>query len=319
MKQSLKEKNELRKRVEEKLESVKEGERVHIDKEILEYLLFDIVESKDEYIEDETEDVTLKLPVWSGPFLRKIDLSEVSFDNVCWSLINDRMFRTGFASTFDELKEETIARLKQYELDKGKKVDYSYTNAQIDVSKSYEALRANCYNVVVGVDFSGLDIKVGSLSFDDCNFNSAIIEINNQDVAFYRCDLSRANLNNNKNIKFLWYDEDISIEGLEDSEEFGEGYICNDCNLSYTGINILLDKEWYGATSEEHREGGKMALADYIRKGYLDGCYINGKLIHSREERIAEGQRRLQEHNEMKESLIENVLSGIKTKKLGTK
>ena len=52
--------------------------RVKIDKDILEELLF----LKIEYADGEF----LKLPVWGGKILENIDLSEIQFDDVSFSL-----------------------------------------------------------------------------------------------------------------------------------------------------------------------------------------------------------------------------------------
>ena len=64
---------QLRKMVEEKIKMVPEGKRLYINKELLERLLF----------EQETRYLTfIKIPMWTGEFLSKIDLSEISFENV---------------------------------------------------------------------------------------------------------------------------------------------------------------------------------------------------------------------------------------------
>ena len=64
---------ELREIIKQRLDKVPEGERIHIEKSVLEILLFDSV-----------NDGNGLCPVWSGSFLSKIDLSEISFDDVLW-------------------------------------------------------------------------------------------------------------------------------------------------------------------------------------------------------------------------------------------
>ena len=66
-------KNELRKLIEEKVAQIPDGERIHLDKDLLDSLLFYKL-----YLQKSKE--TIKIPIWSGDFLSKIDLSEISFD-----------------------------------------------------------------------------------------------------------------------------------------------------------------------------------------------------------------------------------------------
>ena len=66
---------ELRKEIESKLKKVNLKERIKIDTEILENLIFKIVPIPGENKEG-------KVIAWEGKFLSKIDLSELSFDNV---------------------------------------------------------------------------------------------------------------------------------------------------------------------------------------------------------------------------------------------
>jgi len=76
MKVSKQAKIELQKTIEEQLKNVPDGQRISLDNELLEELLFD------KYVIDEEKGVIVKLPIWSGEVLRKIDLSKISFENV---------------------------------------------------------------------------------------------------------------------------------------------------------------------------------------------------------------------------------------------
>lgn len=73
-------KDELRNLIEARLKEVPEGNRICIDKELLEDLLFDST-----FYDNELK-LQVKTPVWSGKFLQKIDLSMVSFENVSWCI-----------------------------------------------------------------------------------------------------------------------------------------------------------------------------------------------------------------------------------------
>ena len=106
---------ELRRMVEAKLKNVPEGTKIHIDVSLLAELLFE------EEILDQTTGNIGKIPVWTGDFLRKIDLSEVSFDGVCWDA-------EGYLSPQKEKKySEAISN-----------IDFSYTNANIDFTKAFQ-------------------------------------------------------------------------------------------------------------------------------------------------------------------------------------
>ena len=81
MKLNKESKDKLREQIEKMLEVVPKGERIKIDKEILEELLFEQEMSNRDYGE-----VLAKFLVWSDDFLSKLDLSEISFDNMVWDL-----------------------------------------------------------------------------------------------------------------------------------------------------------------------------------------------------------------------------------------
>lgn len=89
-----------------------EGERIHIQKEILEQLLFGTV-----IMDTPTGQVLVKYIVWSGDFLSKIDLSEISFDDVLWDI-----------NVEDD--DNYYSENEIYE------INLSNTNAHIDFSKS---------------------------------------------------------------------------------------------------------------------------------------------------------------------------------------
>ena len=68
-------KTDLRYKIKRLLESDEVKERIKIDKELLEQLIFD---------EGNYKGAHCKVVAWSGSFLSKIDLSEIDFDNVLW-------------------------------------------------------------------------------------------------------------------------------------------------------------------------------------------------------------------------------------------
>ena len=129
-------KDELRAKIVEQLQNVPEGQRVHLDKALLEELIFEkyyILESSAENAKSNMA----KVIVWSGDFLKKIDLSEVSFDSVIWNTEGAYPTDKGF------LDDESFD-----------KVNLSGTNVRIDFSKSFDALYP--------VDYYGNDVPVGT-------------------------------------------------------------------------------------------------------------------------------------------------------------
>jgi len=122
-------KDELRAQIVEKLVNVPKGQRVHLDKELLEDLLFE------EIVYNKETGGTVKLPIWSGDFLSKIDLSEISFENVAWDLVIDKMHDTGYDKEFDDETWKKFNNDSIYSLPNGVKVNYSNTNAKIQSFK----------------------------------------------------------------------------------------------------------------------------------------------------------------------------------------
>ena len=111
MKLNKKDKDEFRNKIIELLKEVPEGQLVQIDKDILEGLLFETITVSEE------NNIQAKLPIWSGEFLSKIDLSQVDFTNVSWSLIN-------FKLTDDDILGFKYGKdyTRRFQLDKNKQL-----------------------------------------------------------------------------------------------------------------------------------------------------------------------------------------------------
>lgn len=125
-------KKELRKIIECKVRRVPFGKRIKIDNELLEELIFE---------QDPCGAKGVRVPIWTGKFLSKIDLSELSFDNVNF---NANLFRNSRAFFTD-------------------------TNAIINLDKLFNPGVVNC------VDFSGTKV-IGNLiaSYDSCLVNCGL-------------------------------------------------------------------------------------------------------------------------------------------------
>lgn len=295
---NIEKKKEFRKKVEELLEKVPEGKRVNLKPEILNELLFD------EFVLIPEDNEKVKLPTWSGDFLSKIDLSEVSFDNVSWSSLSlePPLFpysRDEFNEPLPSLSQENCQKGSMYYSEKlfrkfadvlGENyedhfdigpftdenfgpafVNYSNTNAKIDFLKSWEAKKTgkiilhNCnFN---NVNLSNLDFsKVYQITY--CNMNNSNIKISSQDF---------------KNIK--WYEVDLSNNDLS---ELVINYLdeCISWNLSGTGAKIDID--FLKEIKDYDRELIEEILSRYLEFGIWNGCYYKDIMIQNSEENIKE-------------------------------
>lgn len=153
--------NEIRKKYEKEIVQNISNERIIMDSRLLEKLLFE------EMIIDKKNGIVAKIPVWSGPFLRKIDLSKIDFSNVSWSLFNT-LKGTKFshitptnAGGFDiNLIYDLVAAMQN---EACPKINFSNTNASIDLTKSFEANYLNMIYLsncnLTGMDFSNQDFS----------------------------------------------------------------------------------------------------------------------------------------------------------------
>lgn len=317
MKLNKKGKDELSRKIEKELEEVPVGQRVHLDKELLESLLFETYTEKLGNIwgENSGKNVKVKYLIWSGAFLSKIDLSEVSFDDVMWNL------------TYNYNRNVIDGSQNHY---KGiQSIDLSGTNARIDFSKSFAGKYINNAE--------------NSLDFSYCNFSGVDLSNNVIDCNCYinKCNFSNTNINLNLNgqhsIKICCSDmsgNDFS-QYTVDEEFFSE--IVQICNFTNTGLKIIftpIPREILDAVNKflseqasqfdyekSHCKRGdydyvtifkaQQNLFDVIKNGYLNGCYINGKKILSEEEKQAVIQEKLMEYEQYKKAIFDSVFASI--------
>jgi hypothetical protein len=102
MKLCRKDRDELRDEVVKLLNNVPFGKRISLDKDLLDELLFE------EVLLNKETGVKMKIPVWSGVFLRKLDLSDVNFDDVSWSFLADEQNDLG--SIYEKINIDSDGR-----------------------------------------------------------------------------------------------------------------------------------------------------------------------------------------------------------------
>ena len=333
MKLNLKARDELRYLIEEKLVDVPEGERIHLDKELLEQLLFEtsLVELSD--IDEMTgKKIIAKNLIWSGSFLSKIDLSEVSFDDVIWNVIYDE----GVYFANDEIN--------LYEKYGIKEINLSNTNAKIDFSKSFGRKYKNDWEVeLMCCNFSSTNLSNNLIDYnftaEKCNFSNTSLSVmfkSGCSIRFYTSILSGLDLS----------------KCVVDETAFGEEYqqyVFFDCNLSNTGLkvkttNIPNDmiskyKKWLSLRDlfnlddvlgvEKKKINFEMNqlykdiyayrfslegihyLGEVIAKGFLIGCYVNDKLIVSKEQSQVFSHKKKEEYEEYKNKLFNSINDSI--------
>lgn len=297
-------KTELRKVIEEKLAQVPYGQRVHLDKEVLEQLLFD------EIVYNKNTGATVKLPIWSGDFLRKIDLSEISFENVSWSLLCDEFYDAGYDEELDEENWYKFNGDKEngYFLEEGEYVMYVDTNANIDFTKSWE-YKITGKIILNSCDFSGTDLSKNDMSMVQhirrCMFMGTQLQMPTQDKVipgFYAEDSSFGGI-------------DLSSYTLDATKMAignGTSHFEIDCYLGETGAKIInYTKEAMEEASAKEKNDLLSIFNEKLKDNNFAGCYINGKLFRTSYERETEAHRKKEEYEKMKADLIAATTQSI--------
>lgn len=292
MKLSAKEKKDFRKQIEDKLVSVPEGQRISLPKEILEELLFDVIQFRDKKIP------SIKVPVWSGSFLSKLNLSmDGLFENVSWYINDKARFADIFFGSHGEdldkkmgtLSDELFEYTKQHYREKNTVV-YSNTNANIDFRESWEAKMTGII-YISNCDFRGTDLS---------KIIENIIYIDESDMRNTGIKLFPGKVGvTDSNLEGV----DLSAFEVDLKDMLGCDIFFN-CNLKNTGIRI---NNFSQEVVEYFTDPGD--IKSQFENGYFDGCYINGLLIKSKEEqqKIAQQMRNKYKHDD----LIISTLSDI--------
>lgn len=201
----------------------------------------------------------IKLPVWFGSFLSKIDLSQVSFEDVSWSMLRPKSAKAYLL--LDAENEEELEERFFY-LQPGGKINYENTNAVIYFSKSWEAKHTSNHTICIrNCDFSCTSLRNNRSRYAYNAYNSdfSFTEIDfpfNQDHRFVNCNLEELDFHN----RIIKPDELFTY--------------FKECNLKNTDINILIDDP--KSLNNELRK----YIIEQIDSQFLNGCYINKKRIY---------------------------------------
>lgn len=249
MTEGFEERQKLRKKVEKRLLALEEGERIKPHKDLLEKLLFESIRLRGS--ESSPEFINAKFLVWSGEFLRKLDLSEVSFEDVVWD-VNEKGV---FEGKMDDMGRK-LYRKEYYKQFGVERIVLSGTNANIDFKKSYVykvSSRTKHPSVSIsGCDFSGIDLSQNIIEGDiyycigNSNFDNTKLKVSNKknkigtaapnlkftfrNSSFVNCDFSEIECNAYELMPTNMQNYYITSNGY-----FG-------CNLCNTGLRIILPK-----------------------------------------------------------------------------
>jgi len=309
----------LREFVEEQLKKVPAGKRLVLPNETLEQLLFE------EVVVNEKENIRVKFPVWSGKFLRKLDLSHVSFENVDWASL---WFVAGveeYRSDYDDLGEfisiftkadvapneheeiyddenmfknrvkgvQGLKRLYDVTTSYGGVIDYSGTNATIDLSQSFLSKYSKKL-WVFGCNFSGCNVYISNsteikhFEMIDCDISNTQIKL--PKILYKHLDMGASNFENC----------DLS-ENEFDITDMLAGH--EPINLKNTGAKITYNPKYI-----------EQDLLDKYMDTFLVGCYLDGELIRTPEERewIEKDQAEsLEQHQSGKSEELERMFGEI--------
>ena len=300
MKLSRQSKDELRKKIVEQLKEVPEGQRVQLDKELLEDLLFEVVTL------DKEKGIKVKLPVWSGEFLKKIDLSQVDFTDVSWNILASDIeslsiyYLECYGIKLDKIVISTLKKIKEDNDNRllssnGYVVSYVGTNAKIDLSKSFEAIHGKELGIY-SCDFTGLDFSQQDLT-------------DIKSIFVYYSSLKKTNLPIG-NIPFEAFGSDLSGIDLSTIEIDAQNYLSDNfsnlaaCNLTGCGVQIRLH-------ADDIKDGEeKDDLIQAMNVNWV-GCYVNGKRVLSNEEKQAIATEKREKYGKMKDGIFSSTLGSV--------
>lgn len=281
--------DELREEVKKALLEVPQGQRVHLDKELLEELLF---ETHHENIDTGyrlkyyNQEVDLKYLVWTGAFLEKVDLSEVDFSDVIWDV------------SFDPIDFFHAPSYEKSEYEEGYKIYLANTNAKIDFEQSFEAKISPKKlfphtPVIRGVEAWGTNLSNNTLS----------------NVKIINCDFSNTLLGLNLETDAQIIVDDSDLSGNSYDVQVPEAFFGTDSNirfidtdLSDTDMEVLMGEDKVAATN----------IGKCIRKGYLTNCMVNGIMILDPNGKMEVKEDKAKEYEAYKDQRIKTIVSSIR-------
>lgn len=284
------------------LEDVPEGKRIKLNNDLLDDLIF--FKGKNKKCE------VIKVPIWTGTFLRKLDLSELSFKNVFFG-IGKEIYEYTNKSIAQIMDDEPVERFRKYYSDAGRVFDYvppvivsqlkrhmlyiidfSYTNIKVNFNEIYG-------DAIECTNFEGVDLSKSNASSLKwayrCNFSQTNLKldfsINNNELGLNDCDFS---LNN-----FEGQTLDAVLLCSNNDECYSNGV--NNCIFWNTRLSIT------SLTDES-----KPIVAKLIKNDNLNGCYVNGVYIKNKKGREDAANQKYNEYMTYQECIKSKIEEQIR-------
>lgn len=263
----------LRTQLEIELTKVDEDHSVVLPLELLERLIF----SKTTITRKET----VLYPVWCGPFLRKLDLSKLSFDGVC--LDYEMILNVRLATEIEEQVQKEIAENERKSKEERLRRNMSFSEEDDSQKKSSSYISLEARRSIIAkqimekiprLDFSGTNIKIDfsklarasiskiNLSGVDlrCSNSAALMGINDCDISNTRIILPFGNPRFTiKDSNFT--QNDFSYLQIDESVFYRATNLRNpsvvNCDFSGTGLSLVYSmskKQIDKIIDEKHTE-----------------------------------------------------------------
>lgn len=241
-------------------------------KEILECLLFEVIE-----VNIEGKWYKVKLPIWSGEFLSKVDLKDISFKDVLWNYGICLAANSVFGPLYEAIHQ--IKSTNQVYTSSPYEICYANTNAQIDLAENFlfNFGKSTCHTKYYGMisvarcNFSGTHVRIGeevkAIQILDSSFAKSKIFIPN--IGIGRLAIRNSDLSDNDLVH-------LCIDGLSNNF-YGT-------NFRNSRINVHLDiskLESYLEMDEKHSK--KLFIAMF--NDYFVGCNVNGNYLSEHEDK----------------------------------
>lgn len=341
MKLSEKRKQELRKEIYVTTLNIPNGERLKIDNNVLDELIF---------FKGKMIDGTLfKIPIWTGDFLSKIDLSKLSFDGVrfdipyCkknfynqldddtkkyfteafvtagWGVIPFEIYYPPYLDSEGNIYDFKSSDNFECKITMKYKKDYlvNFANTNINLTSLPERLMSCNF---ANVDLSNLHpffIEIAKCNFKNTKLNiGSVYDITCSKYSdFSDNDYSSLTVNRYAFVDLFNLDNRDSVDSLPNLSNTGINFdflttkiaakAMRKYNLSQINIIYIHEDKKYGRI-ENCKALEK--LKNILESGIIEGCYINGKLIESNTtlSDIPLTDREIEEYNSGK--VIEKVL-----------
>lgn len=199
-----------------------------------------------------------KFPVWTGPFLKKIDLSQIDFSNVCFDITKFEMILQESSINLEDFKRY-YGYLYPDEIKNNSLINSSVEHQlleddEFDADEEFEKIKRTSFNGYI--DFSGTNIKVdfSKLAIQSVyNANFSNVDLSCSNVYCLKCDLCNfencnlyvipyqtetSNFKNNPLSDFI-IDERYT-KYKKNSLPEGCRYTDLECVFTNTGIQIML-------------------------------------------------------------------------------